>query len=239
MINRIISTLKLEFIIQFRHGFIIAVFLVAFLWITLLKVLSLQNIQHFLSIILMMNLIITAYYFISGLMLLDKTSGVLEAIHITPLRSLEYLFCRVVALSALATVENILIVWLGIGIEALPPAAIISLFVLACQFSLWGYLSVIQFDDISRFLMPSTLYVLGFLLVCVPWFNTSYSWMIWLHPLGPNLSWLTFVIPDSLNHLHLSYTHTFIFGISVLLSIMWVIILFILAQRRHSHFIRR
>ena len=239
MIKRVLHCLRMEFITQYRNGFFAAIGFVAVLWITLLRILPGESLLPGLALILMGNLMITAYYFLAGLILLDKNSGVLEAIVVTPLKNSEFIFCRLLALGILATAENLLVIWAGIGFHAIPLTAIPSLLTMALLFSLWGYLGVIKFDNISQFLMPSVVYTLLLLLAVIPWAGWIDLNFIWFHPLGPSLMWLTSSLEPHANTSSLDSHHPLFQFLPIVLSYIWFFGLFFIANHKHDTFVRR
>lgn len=228
--NRWWPQLKLEYSLQKRNGFFIAVSFVAIIWIVLLKALPSQALVSWVPVIVLANLLISAYYFLAGLVLLDKTSGVLEALIVTPLKSVEFILIRACALAVLATLENAAVVYLGLGLNAMYWAAIPAIFMMALTFALFGYLNVIKYNNISEFLMPSMVYTLLMLLVVLPWFHVVPNWLIWLHPFGGVLLLLQ---QAALGILDITTM------ISFLVSMGWVLLLLNFARNKHFEFVSK
>ncbi len=63
------------------------------------------------------NILITSFYFIAGLVLLERDEGTLTAQAVTPLRPWEYLFSKGISLFVLVFVENLIIVVLYAGLD--------------------------------------------------------------------------------------------------------------------------
>lgn len=226
--NRLANHLKLEFIMQWRNGFIAAVAFVALLWVLLLRLLPSEALIPWLPLVIMGNLMITSFYFLAGQILLDKAAGTLEALAVTPLSSGEFITLRVFALAALATVENLIVVWLGIGFSAISPLAIVPMFIMAALYGVFGYLAVIRFDNISNFLMPSMLVTMMFLLAWIPWLGWLPSFINWLHPFGPILTNLTSWSVGEINWQSL---------IALALSLVLLIVLLKFAVTKHQQFV--
>lgn len=190
MMRRLLAMLQQEARMQYRNGFYGAVVFVAALWIGLLWFLPDFNWRPWLPFLVFSNLVITTYYFMAGLLLLDKNDGTLEALVVTPLHPGEFLAARVISLSLLATAENVLILGLGLGFDHLPLLALPAIIVTAALFSLFGYLSVIRYDSINEFMLPAVLFTVVLSLPVAPHFNwVDHGWS-WLHPLGPAMNWL-------------------------------------------------
>ena len=65
--------------------------------------------------ILAVNLQITTFFFVAGLMLLERDEGTLTALAVSPFSPAAYLATRTITLTALAAVETIAVVWIAFG----------------------------------------------------------------------------------------------------------------------------
>lgn len=224
MYKRIIAGFALEFKMQLRNGFTAAVSFVALLWIVLLKVLPGSLILPMLPVVIFTNLMITSFYFMAAQVLLDKEHGVLAAIAVTPLRIPEQLGVRMTSLALLATAENLAVVWGALGFSALPITAIPAILSIALFYTVFAYLTVLRYDNVSSFLMPSFLYTLVLILPIFSWFGWLPEMLIWLHPMGWGLQWLS---DTSLGETQVT---TFIFAV---LSVTTWLLLLSLAAKQH------
>ncbi|MCA9972586.1 MAG: hypothetical protein KC425_20335, partial [Anaerolineales bacterium] len=129
------------------------------------------------------NLHVNTFYFMGGLLLLEKGEGTLAAQSVTPLRTAEYLAAKLLTLTLLAVAENGLIVLLVWGTAVHPLPLLLGLAPAAALYVLFGFLVVIRYDAVNDYLLPSMLASGVLLLPVLAYFGGWESWLLWLHPL--------------------------------------------------------
>lgn len=147
--SRLAATIKTDVRIQFRNGFYFAtVFVVAFS-IVLLRWLPPDVAILILPVVIVENVLVNTFYFVSGLLLLERVEGTFVAQSVTPLRDDEYVAAKLVTLTALSLAESLLIAVAVFGIDAwlVPMAAAIAL--AAVLFCLVGIGLVVRYDSIK------------------------------------------------------------------------------------------
>lgn len=136
-----------------------------------------------MPVFILSNLLIGTFYFIAGLVLLEKGEGTLIAQIVTPLRTWEYLASKVITLTFLALMENLLIVGLGYGLNFNLLPLLVGLISATALFILIGFVAVFRFNSINEYLFPSFLYTLLFIPPFLPYLGLGESWLFYLHPL--------------------------------------------------------
>ena len=104
--TRLVATLRCDVRLQLRNGFYWAV---AFLLTTLLVVISQLPPLDWVPVLpplVLGNLVTATFFFMAGLVLLEKGEGTLEAQIVTPLSSDEYLLSKVARSSIDATAHG-------------------------------------------------------------------------------------------------------------------------------------
>jgi fluoroquinolone transport system permease protein len=181
--KRIVASLRWEVALQFRNGFYYAVGFILAFWVLAYTQLPQLDLRAVLPGLLLGNLLVTTFYFMAGLVMLEKGEGSLEARVVTPLHSGEYLLVKLLALSLIVLVENLLIAALFSGFQfALLPMAV-GLLLAGAIFSLAGFLVVVRYASINEFLMPSVGYLLLLLLPLLDFFGVIESPLFYAHPL--------------------------------------------------------
>jgi fluoroquinolone transport system permease protein len=185
-LSRLVCTILGDIRIQFRNGFYYAVLFVVALWVILFWRLPGLGLGEIWPVLLFTNLIITTFYFMGGLILLEKGEGTLAAQVVTPLRTWEYLASKVLTLGLLAVFENLLLTVFifGMGFKALP--LVLGLALAGVMYTLLGFLVVARYDSINEYLLPSMLYIMLFSLPVAPYFGLKVPgllWLLYLHPL--------------------------------------------------------
>lgn len=182
MIKRLSASLRWELALQFRNGFYYAVGFIMSFWVVIFTQFPRLDLRDLLPGLLLGNLLVTTFYFMAGLVMLEKGEGSLEARVVTPLRSTEYLLVKVIALALLVLAENLLIAGLFSGFRfTLVPLAL-GLVFSGAMFTLVGFLAVVRYDSINEFLLPSLPYTLLLMLPLLDFFGIVKSLMFYLHP---------------------------------------------------------
>jgi fluoroquinolone transport system permease protein len=180
--KRISASLRWEVALEFRNGFYYAVGFIMAFWVVIYTQFPRLDLRALLPGLLLGNLLVTTFYFMAGLVMLEKGEGSLEARVVTPLRSTEYLLVKVIALGLLVLAENLLIAGLFAGFRfALLPLAL-GLVFSGAMFSLVGFLAVVRYDSINEFLLPSLPYTLFVMLPMVDFFGIVKTPVFYLHP---------------------------------------------------------
>lgn len=156
--KRIISTILWDIRLQWRNGFYYAAMFVVVLWVLLLRTQPQENVSFFVPVLLFGNIVMNAFYFIGGLLLLEKGERTLEAQVVTPLRTGEYLFSKVFTLTMLSVVESFVIIFMAVGFDFSILPVLIGVVLLAVMFALAGFMFVVRYDSINEYLFPSILF---------------------------------------------------------------------------------
>lgn len=169
--------------LQLRNGFYAAAAFVAVCLVLLLRQLPADTVTLLLPPLVLLNLQVNTFYFIGGLVLLERAEGSLEALTVTPLRPWEYLTAKVATLAWLSLVEAAVIVVASRGpwLAWLPLAAGVGLAsALLCGY---GFVAVARYDSINAFLFPSMVYTAVIGLPVLDYFGL-WSGPLWLlHPM--------------------------------------------------------
>jgi len=191
---RIRATCLVDLRLQARNGFYWAAAAVAILTIVMLRLLPTTNLAWLLPVMLINNLMVNGFYFMAGLVLLEKGEASLEAQIVSPLRSGEYLLAKVSTLALLSLVENGLITLTVVGpnVQLLLLSAGIVLG--TAIFALAGFVAVARYDAINTFILPSLVYLLLLALPLLTYFGLGRAPLLdalmLLHPLQPILALL-------------------------------------------------
>ena len=176
------ATVRLDFRLQVRNGFYYAVAFVLACWFVLLTFLPPIDWGYVLPAVVFGNLVMVNFYFVAGLVLLEKGEGTLEAQVVTPLADWQYLASKAATLTALSLVEQVVIVWsaYGGGFHGGPLAAGIVL--AAILYTLTGFVLVARYRSINEFLFPSVVFTTVLSLPLLHYFELWDTWLLYLHP---------------------------------------------------------
>ncbi len=185
--TRLSSTIKWDMRLQWRNGFYTVAIVIVVAFLLIFSQISLENLDWLLPYMLINNLVVGTFYFMGGLVLLEKNEGSLEARVTTPLRPAEYLTAKVTTLSGLSLVESglIVVVTVGLNVNWLP--LLVGVAATAVILCLAGFIVVVRYDSINEYLLPSVLFVF---IICLPLgtYLAGWShWLLYLHPLQATL----------------------------------------------------
>ncbi len=180
--HRLAATVRLDLRLQLRNGFYYAVAFVLACWFVLLTRLPAIDWGYVLPAVVFGNLVMVNFYFIAGLVLLEKGEGTLEAQVVTPLGDWEYLASKTATLAALSLVEQLVIVWSahGAGFAGGPLVAGITL--AAVLYTLVGFLLAARYRSINEYMFPSVLFTAVLSLPMLHYFGLWDTWLLYLHP---------------------------------------------------------
>ena len=191
--NRLLATIGCDLRLQQRNDFYYATAFVVAVYALGLSQLHATgarlNLAWLLPAVVLNNLMITSFYFVGALVLLEKTEGTLAAQVVSPLRASEYLAAKVITLTALALAYNLAVVALVVGrgfgaesrrMEGL--ALIAGVGVAAALMVMAGFVAVARYDSVNEYLLPSLPYAAGLMLPLASMFGWD-SPLLYLHPL--------------------------------------------------------
>ncbi len=180
--KRLLSTIRKDIILQIRYGFYFATLFVAVIFIAILRQIPSGSLGYVLPYLMISNLMITAYFFLAGLVLFEKGEGTLEAMIVTPVRSAEFLVAKVISLAILCIIEGLLLVVASYGIYFNILSFALGLFLMAVVMVLLGFIVVARFESINEFIMPGVVFAMPLGLPFIDYFGLWESWLFDLHP---------------------------------------------------------
>lgn len=156
--TRLAATLAADIRVQLRNGFYLATAFVVVCSIVLLRWLPSATAALLLPVVLLENVLMNTFYFVSGLVLLERGEGTLAAQGVTPLRVEEYLGSKLLTLTALSLVEGTLLAGAVVGFDVRILGLSVGIVLAAVLFCLTGVALIARYESINEFLMPSVLY---------------------------------------------------------------------------------
>lgn len=180
--SRLAATLACDVRLQLRNGFYWAV---AFLLAALLLVISQLpplNWAGALPPLILGNLSLATFFFMAGLILLEKEEGTLAAQVVTPLRVSEYLTSKIATLTGLSIVEHACIVLMTVGLDVSPFPLLLGVCLAAALYCLAGFVAVVRYDSINELLFPTMVWTAVFALPILDYAGLLETPLMYLHP---------------------------------------------------------
>jgi len=193
--RRFLRSLLKDVVLQYRGGFYLVGAVVATFYIGLLRQIPSSwplNLPLLIPLLLIVNVLVTTFYFVAALVLFERAEGTLAATAVSPLRVSEYLGAKVISLAILAIGENLAVVVFFYGTDFNSVTLIAALLLLCGFYTLSGFIAISRFDTISTFLIPSSVAITALLVPPMVFhFRTDPTGLIYLHPVQPYLSLVT------------------------------------------------
>lgn len=184
--TRVAATLRTDVRVQLRNGFYLATAFVVACSVVLLRWLPPEIAALLLPVVVLGNIVVNTFYFVSALLLLERGEGTFAAQSVTPLRANEYLASKVLTLTALSLVESLLIAAAVAGLDGRLVMMSIGIALAAVLFCLTGVALIVNYDSINEFIMPSVLYTAVLSLPVLGYFGVGAREWYLPHPIqGP------------------------------------------------------
>lgn len=193
--TRLAATLQTDVRVQLRNGFYLATAFVVACSIALLRWLPNDITALLLPVVLLENILINTFYFVSALLLLERGEGTLSAQSITPLRGDEYLASKVITLTALSLVESLVIATAVTGLDSRLLMMSLGIALAAIFFCLSGVALIVHYESINEFIMPSVLYTAVLSLPILGYFGVGPRDLYLLHPIQGSLELIQMQTP--------------------------------------------
>jgi len=175
------------------------------------------------------NLPITTFFFVAGLILLERDEGTLAALAVTPLSAAAYLASRTVTLTALATLETVAIIWIAFGMRGSWLLLLAGTVALGAMYTGFGAALTTRYGSVNKLLLPAAVIVAALLLPLLPHFGLAPRAPFFLHPIEPPLTLLRAAyLPAGIGELA--------YGLCG--SVAWCAVAFLWGERRIRRLIR-
>ncbi|MFZ7102880.1 MAG: ABC transporter permease [Peptococcaceae bacterium] len=185
--RRLAAAIRNDIYLQIRYGFY-GVYLI----VTVVYILLLKNIpDYFLSLalpfIIFSDPAFLGFYFIGGLVLLEKGENVLEYLVSTPLREREYIFAKIVSLTILALLASLAVAFFTAAGHFKVWLLVAGVLLSSVFYTAIGFIAVARFRTVNEYLMSSLVYMTVLSLPLLDFFRLYQSWFFYLFPTQASL----------------------------------------------------
>ena len=190
--TRWLAALRFDVLLQARQGFyaatVVIVVLVGGLLVSIPADLR-TNAALWVPFWIVVNLPITTFFFMCGLMLLERDEGTLMALAVAPISSHGYLGIRVITLVALAIVETLLVAALAFELGQ-PLVLMAAAGLLGTMLTALGALVSARYESMNELILPGSVLVTFLLLPLLAHFGLAPRSPFLAHPVEPSLTLL-------------------------------------------------
>lgn len=186
-----VAALRWDIVLQARNGFYWAsAFVVLIIGGVLLAVpeAARANEGVWVPAILAVNLQITTFFFMAGLMLLERDEGTLAALAVSPLTPGGYLGARTVTLTSLAAVETVVLVLIAFEAGRSWLLVLAGTSALGVIYTGIGAAVATRYVSINALLLPASLVVTLLLAPLLAHVGFAPRSLFLLHPIEPALT---------------------------------------------------
>ena len=187
----LVAALRWDVVLQARNGFYWAsAFVVLMVGGLLLAVPQAvrANDAVWVPAILVVNLQITTFFFVAGLMLLERDEGTLAALSVSPLTPSGYLATRTISLTMLAAVETIALVLIAFDPGRSWWLLLAGTLGLGVIYTGLGAAIATRYASINAFLLPASVVVTFLLLPLLAHVGFAPRRLFVLHPIEPPMT---------------------------------------------------
>jgi len=181
-VSRVARTLRWEALLQARYGMPYAAAFVALFWVAVLRVVPAEAHIALVPVAIIFDTAIFGLYLMSGLLFMEKSERVLNAVAVTPMSSAGYLSTKLTVLTALALAASAVIVLLGHGGSVHWPLLLLGASYASVMMMLAGFLLATRFNGIGEYLLPSALLIALSQLPLLDYFGMVHSPIFYLVP---------------------------------------------------------
>ncbi|WP_199618956.1 fluoroquinolone export ABC transporter permease subunit [Paenibacillus alkalitolerans] len=222
--RRLLSAIAFEMKLQFRHGFYTAYILISAVYIAILRAIPDAGVRKTAETVITFSDPATlGFYFVGGMVLLEKNQRILDPLMVTPFTPDEYLISKTVSLTVLSAAAGSAVRIGAFGFEGDWVAFAAGLVLSSVFFTLFGIGVAVRCHGVNQYFIGSTA---ASLVLCVPILQTLHIWNApWFYALPSHASLL--FIGSSFERLP---GWMYLYGISVLS--LWIAGAYVWA--RHS-----
>lgn len=163
--KRLIRSIIGDVFLQMKYGFYAVYAFITIVYIILLKQLPDKFLGIILPFIIFSDPSVLGFYFISGLVLLEKGERTLMYLISTPLRTREYLWSKMISLTLLSVATSLTIMIFSYGLKFNLSIFILGVALTSFLFILIGFISVAKFPTINEYILSSIIYIV---ILCLP-----------------------------------------------------------------------
>lgn len=161
---RTLSAMKYDIKFQIRHGFYYAYAIVSILYVILLRLVPTGARDYLSVLVLFTDPTVLGFFFIGGIILLEKDQSILASLFVTPMRAREYILSKLLTLSLLSLISSAVIVVFSSSERINPAMLIFAVVPSSTFFTLMGIALAARIRTLNQYIIASTIYLIPFIL---------------------------------------------------------------------------
>ena len=228
--KRFLARFVLDVGLQYRQGFYLVAGIAALVAALILNPISHESLVTILPPFVLTNLVMSAFFFVVGLVYFEKGEGTLEVQNVTPLRPSEYLASKYASLTVLSLVENLIVVVVCVGGQMNVGFLVIGITLACAIYVPFGLILAAAYDSVNEFLLPGIVCTWFLALPILPYFGVLDDGIMYLHPLNAPLVVMRAAFePTPIGEL----------AYGILYSVIWAGVAYYCTRRAFDRFVTR
>lgn len=161
--SRLLSAMKLDFTIQVRNSlYTIGISVGLLIAVAIWRLADPGQMWAIVPTLMLLVVGASTLLYVAGMILFERDEGTLAATIVSPLTTEQYLGAKLITLTALATLEALVMVGGGMALMSLSkpldlpnlPLLLLGVIAIGLFYTLVGIILVVRFDKITDFLVP-------------------------------------------------------------------------------------
>lgn len=163
--TRLLATMKTDIVVQFRNRLYAIGFGVGgIIAIAMSQLAGPDQLSFIVPVLMLMVVGGTTMLYVAAMIIFERDDGTMNALIVSPLRTSEYLWSKIITLTLLAALESIVMIF-GAALlmefsQPVPvswpniPLLLVGIFAIGVIYTLVGIILVVRFEKITDFLIP-------------------------------------------------------------------------------------
>lgn len=180
--RRFFIQLKQDIIFQARHGFYYVYIVLCILYIFILRLLPQEAKEFALPLVVLSDPAVAGFFFLGGVILLERGQRILESLFVTPLRLFEYILAKVLAFTFLGLMTSLIIIISATGFNVSFAPVIISIVLSSILFTLLGFPLAAYAKTVNHYFIIGGFLMVPFWIPLIEYFGIIRSPLFMVFP---------------------------------------------------------
>lgn len=170
---KLIALTKYNVKVQFRNGFYYAYLFVIVMYLVILHLIPAEMVDRLLPILILSDPAMLGFFFIGGIMLLEKDDNIYESLFVTPLKLSEYMFSKIASLTLLGVIVSFIIAIVMKGLDFNYPLLLFAVILTSPLYILIGMIAASRAKNLNEYMVFTPFYILVFFVPLLAYFNAT------------------------------------------------------------------
>jgi len=179
---RLMSAVKSDMKFQIKQGFYTVYIILTIMYMIIIKQLPYNMKNIAIPLVVFTDPSVVGFFFIGGIVMLEKVQGVYKYLAVTPLRAREYLMAKVVSLSILAEAAGLAITAVTNRENVNWPLLGVGILLTSVFFTLYGFVAASNCNSMNQYFIKMVPYMLIIIIPCFSIIGFKFSWLFSVFP---------------------------------------------------------